>query len=358
MHRSRMVLVPLLAVALTVTSAGVVPADVVAPDRCLECHGNRNVISTGKGYLYIDPQKFAATTHSRIGCSSCHDSVTPRHPADGLRPSRASCKECHAPVVQEYMTGIHADKAVCADCHNPHNARPAEVVSGADMNTQCARCHENARTIKTHSAWLPQAELHIMALPCITCHTGSENYVINLYIQSHRRDKPHHGYTPATFEELAQLAPKGSPVATVIDTNGDGTVSLEELRSFHRGAGNKGMRLWGMMMPEKITHTYQILKNRWDCTFCHTSGPKALQTSYVAIPDKDGRSIRIPVEKGAVLDLLYGTPDFYMMGTSRSLTLSVIGIVIVACGAMVPLFHGTLRFLTRKNRKDTHHDAS
>ena len=111
-------------------------------------------------------------------------------------------------------------------------------------------------------------------------------------------------------------------------------------------------------MPEKITHTYQILKNRWDCTFCHASGPTALQTSYLAIPDKDGRSIRLPVEKGAILDLLYGTPDFYMMGTSRSTVLSIIGLFIVACGAMVPLVHGTLRFLTRKNRKDNHHGAA
>ena len=343
---------------LTVTSAGTVPADVVAQDRCLECHGSRSVISSGKGFLYIDAVKFGETAHSRIGSSSCHDSVTAGHPRDGVRPSRDSCKECHAPVVKEYQAGIHAEKAICSDCHNPHTARPAEVVSGTDMNIQCARCHENARTIRSHSGWLPQAELHITALPCITCHTGSENYVINLYIQAHRRDKPHHGYTPATFDELARLAPAGVPVTRVIDTNGDGRVSLEELRAFHRGAANKGMRLWGMMMPEKITHTYQILKNRWDCTFCHASGPKALQTSYVAIPDREGRSIRLPVDKGAVLDLLYGTPDFYMMGSSRSSLLSIIGLVIVACGAMVPLFHGTLRFLTRKNRKETHHGAA
>ncbi len=357
MHYTRVV-VPIFAVLLTVTSAGLFPADVAAQDRCLECHGSRSVISSAKGYLYIDPRKFAATTHSRIGCSSCHDSVSPRHPADGLRPSRASCKECHLPVVQEYLSGIHAEKAVCSDCHNPHTVRPAEVVSGADMNTQCARCHDNAKTIKSHAAWLPQAELHITALPCITCHTGSEQYVINLYIQTRHGDKPQHGYTPASYDELARLAPVGSPVARVVDANGDGTVSLEELKSFHRNATTRGMRLWGMMMPEKITHTYQILKNRWDCTFCHASGSRALQTSYVAIPDKDGRSIRMPVEKGAVLDLLYGTPDFYMMGTSRSSALSIIGLAIVACGAMVPLFHGTLRFLTRKNRKDTHHGAA
>lgn len=358
MRHSQVKGLPLLVALLVLAPAGLFPATVHAGERCLHCHGNRDVIGTGKGYLYIDPAKFAATTHARIGCTSCHESVSSRHPADGLRPSRASCRECHAPVVQEYQSGIHAEKAACPDCHNPHTARPSEVVSGADMNTQCARCHDTARTIKTHSSWLPQAELHITALPCITCHTGSEQYVINLYLQVPPRDRRLHGHTPATYDDLTRLAPKGAPVATVIDTNGDGKVSLHELRTFHRNAATRGMRLWGMMMPEKITHTYQILKNRWDCTFCHASGPRALQTSYVAIPDRDGRSLRMPVEKGAVLDLLYGTPDFYMMGTSRSTTLSVIGLAIVACGAMVPLVHGTLRFLTRKNRKDPRHGAA
>ncbi len=356
MHQSRVV-VTMLAVLLAVATAGFLPTVVAAGDQCLHCHGSRSVISSGKGYLYIDPRKFAATTHSRIGCSSCHDSVTSRHPGDALRPSRASCKECHLPVVQEYLSGIHAEKAGCPDCHNPHTARPAEVVSGADMNIPCARCHDNARTIKKHALWLPQAQLHITALPCITCHTGSEQYVINLYIQTRHGEKGEHGYIPATHDELASLLPGGgTPLARVIDANGDGIVSLEELRKFHRDAATRGMRLWGMMMPEKITHTYQILKNRWDCTFCHASGSGALQTSYVALPDQEGRSIRVPVEKGAVLDLLYGTPDFYMMGTSRSSTLSIIGLAIVACGAMVPLCHGTLRFLTRKNRKEPHHD--
>lgn len=339
-------------------SAALSRANPVGEERCLGCHGAREVVSAGKGYLYIDPVKFAGTTHASIGCSSCHDSVTARHPDDGQRPTRASCKECHLPVVREYLSGIHAEKAICSDCHNPHTVRPAELVSGSDMNIHCARCHDNARTVKTHSRWLPQAELHITALPCITCHTGSENYVINLYIQTPHRDRPKHGYSPAGYDELLQLVPRGKAVTEVVDADNDGTISLRELRAFHQKAANRGMRLWGMMMPEKITHTYQILKNRWDCTFCHASGPKALQTSYLAIPGKNGEVVRLPVEKGAILDLLYGTPDFYMMGTTRSPVLSAIGLAIVACGAMVPLLHGTLRFLTRKNRKDSCHGES
>jgi hypothetical protein len=60
----------------------------------------------------------------------------------------------------------------------------------------------------------------------------------------------------------------------------------------------------------------------------------------------------VAVEKGAVLDALYGTPDFYMMGSTKSATLNVFGLVIIGCGLIMPLGHGLLRFLTRKNRKE------
>jgi hypothetical protein len=58
------------------------------------------------------------------------------------------------------------------------------------------------------------------------------------------------------------------------------------------------------------------------------------------------------VEKGAILNILYGTPDFYMIGFTRSITLSIIGALIAAAGLMVPIVHGTLRFLTRNRRKE------
>jgi len=137
-----------------------------------------------------------------------------------------------------------------------------------------------------------------------------------------------------------------------IDKNGDSFISLAELREFNHEARGKGMRLWGMMTPEVVTHTYQINEKCWDCSFCHASGPKAMQTSYVAFPDRNGGVTRVAVEKGAILDILYGTPDFYMLGTTRSTALNIVGALIIAGGMMMPIGHGTLRFLTRKNRKE------
>lgn len=144
---------------------------------------------------------------------------------------------------------------------------------------------------------------------------------------------------------------RGENVERLIDTNRDNFISLDELRKFNKSARYKDMRLWGMMMPEVATHSYQILDNRWDCTFCHASGPQAMQTSYVAFPGKNGTYGRMPVEKGAILDILYGTPDFYMLGSTRSAILDIIGAIIVAGGLLVPIIHGTFRLLTMKKRK-------
>ncbi len=49
---------------------------------------------------------------------------------------------------------------------------------------------------------------------------------------------------------------------------------------------------------------------------------------------------------------LYGTPDFYMLGTSSSTALKIVGALIIAGGMMMPIEYVALRFLTRKNRKE------
>ena len=113
-----------------------------------------------------------------------------------------------------------------------------------------------------------------------------------------------------------------------------------------------------MMTPEKITHSFQILDNRRDCTFCHASGPGAMQTSFISLPEKDGTYTQVAVEKGAVLDALYGTPDFYMTGKTRNDGMNKIGLLIIVGGMVMPVGHGFLRFLTRKirNGKEDRHE--
>jgi predicted CXXCH cytochrome family protein len=322
---------------------------------CINCHSQQTVASKSGKNVQIDPIRFAATTHSVIGCVSCHDRVSSGHPGDGSSPAKAACGDCHEPVKAEYSKSLHGTKAGCTDCHDPHAVRLPAFMSSDEINGKCAKCHDTRKTIKSHAKWLPQADLHIDSLLCITCHTGSKDYVITMTIESHptgSREK----FSPAPYEELAKLT-NGRDISRLIDVNGDSIVSLEELRSFNHHLRSQKMRLWGIMTPEVVTHSYQILENRWDCSFCHASGPKALQKSYIAFPDKNGGFSRLTVEKGAILDMLYGTPDFYMLGTTRSTALNIVGAVILLAGLSFPVSHGFFRFLTRKNRKGNDHEA-
>lgn len=323
-----------------------------ATANCLGCHGKNSIVKGEQGsYLYINPDQYAATSHARIGCPSCHASVSRAHPTDGVRPSRASCQECHGDVMAEYGAIKHAQKAGCSDCHDPHAVKSNAASSGVDVNRPCARCHQRATMVSIHSKWLPQTNLHMEALPCIACHTGSKDYVINLYVES--RVGVSGDYWLAPLAELKRVGGKDDP-GRLVDRNGDGRISLEELRDFNLWAKDKGMRINAMMMPKVMTHTFQTLQNRFDCTFCHASGTKGNQESYVCLPQPDGRYSRLTVQRGAVLELIYGTPDFYMMGATRSKALNIIGGLIIVGGMLMPIGHGTLRFLSRKNRQDHH----
>jgi hypothetical protein len=348
MGRKNQLLVLLVSALLSLTGAAAVDA---SENSCLTCHGDKTIMNKGV-HLYIDSAKYASTTHARIGCASCHDTVTRLHPKDGVRPSRAKCQDCHAAVFTEYDRSSHAQYAACTDCHKPHAVKSLIAVSGRDINIQCAKCHENSETVKTHAKWLPQAALHVDALPCITCHTGSTNYAITLFIAKQVSNKPSGDVTLAGFRDVRQLSPGGEKVEAIIDTNGDNFVSLSELKEFNTDSRYRSLSLLGTMMPEVVTHDFRILENRWDCTFCHASGPNAQQTSYLAFPAEDGTYQRIAVEKGAILDILYGTPDFYMTGFTRSKLLSILGALIAVSGLIVPILHGTLRFLTRRRRKE------
>jgi len=314
---------------------------------CQGCHGDRDLVGQD---FYIDQLAFDHTIHAAMGCQGCHESVSTGHPEDGAAPSKAVCLDCHQEIDQQYHQSAHAGNAVCGDCHNPHQARGLNKVSGYDMNRQCAGCHETTEIAQIHDRWLPQAELHIAMLPCISCHTASEDYVIVLNIIQRESNTVAGDFVLSDYGTLQALA-GGQEVQRLIDLNGDDFVSLTELRSFNRNPLNKPLLLKGTLTPKEITHTVEILDNRWDCSFCHVSGPEAMQTSYLALPNADGSYRRIKVERGAVLQALNGTPDFYLIGTTRSASLNIIGLLIILGGCLMPIGHGALRFLTRNNRK-------
>lgn len=318
----------------------------MANEDCLACHNDQDTVGEE---LYVDAARFDHTLHAELGCASCHESVTEEHPDDGATPSKAVCRDCHSEIATEYAASVHAENASCGDCHNPHQARGLDQVSGYDLNQQCATCHDNTEMVQQHASWLPQADLHIGMLPCISCHTASEDYQIVLYIIHKDSDAVFGDFQLSSRSDLQRIA-GDRPPQRLIDLNGDNFISLTELRTFHRNPANESLRLQATLTPSKVTHRVEILDNRYDCSFCHASGPASLQTSFLALPQDDGSYQRMAVERGAVLDALYGTPDFYMMGITRSASLNIIGLLIILGGLIMPLGHGALRFMTRKNR--------
>ena len=316
-------------------------------DDCLGCHNDTEAVGEK---LFVDAEKFSHTVHSELGCLTCHKSVTDEHPDDGAAVSSSACLDCHEEVAAQYAKTAHAENATCRDCHDPHKARGLETVSGHDMNQQCSQCHDTTEVVNMHSEWLPQADLHIAKLPCVTCHTSSEGYKIVLNITQKQAVNPLSSFKVSSYEDLKKIS-GNKEISALIDINKDNFISLAELRTFNLNPAYKTLHLDGTLVPSEASHDLTTLDNRYDCSFCHASGPESMQTSFLALPNPDGSFARVNVEEGAVLDALYGTPNFYMTGSTRSASLNIIGFIIICCGFIMPIGHGTLRFLTRKNRK-------
>lgn len=104
-------------------------------ESCLVCHQKAETV--GERYR-VDAMEYNHTSHARIGCVACHDTMSSGHPADGITSQRSACSQCHADTTREYAQSSHAGKAACGNCHNPHRVKNAQEVSGQQMNRMCA----------------------------------------------------------------------------------------------------------------------------------------------------------------------------------------------------------------------------
>jgi hypothetical protein len=129
---------------------------------CQECHSD--VYETKlSGY------------HRNLSCETCHgpsakhvenpEAVKPPAPRD-----RTFCPVCHAydPARPTGFPQInpesHNPGVPCFSCHNPHDPVPPQVPQ------ECSACHAQIWNTKAVSAHAP--------LPCVTCHTVSEEHKV------------------------------------------------------------------------------------------------------------------------------------------------------------------------------------
>ncbi len=168
---------------------------------CLSCHGRHGIIVTFQNNefieAYVDSEKFKASAHHALACSSCHpDFSEGKHPRRTFR-SKAQyqtkaalvCKRCHRDE-QIKAKSIHAvllseaqkgRAVVCTNCHGSHSIRR---VTGARRFTSeeeyCMKCHgyplqmtfRNGETLPaTVNISMLQNSVH-SKLSCSDCHYG------------------------------------------------------------------------------------------------------------------------------------------------------------------------------------------
>lgn len=325
------------------------PAAGMETEECLFCHTLQDYV--GESGL-INAQAFKDTDHAMIGCEGCHVQVPKEHP-DGKMPEPVSCKNCHQQIHKEYAASDHFNYAACQDCHNPHQALPLVALSGKQMNKQCQQCHVYEDTVAKHEDWVPETRLHLDVVPCITCHNSSDQFAVNLYVAKPKQGSPYRNLVLMGHDEIKALSGQDQ-VAKAVDLDANGQISMAELNDFYDKHSDDAVRMWPMMTPESVSHDFWAPDNRWNCTFCHAAGPESMENSFVALPQEDGTYQRIPLEHEATLDAVFGVPNFYMVGATRSRTLNLIGLIIILGGFAMPVGHGTLRFLTRHNRRKGH----
>jgi hypothetical protein len=315
---------------------------------CLACHKNKELVGAAN---QINPKAFQHTTHAQLGCKTCHNTVSDNHPKDGKIARTTTCSDCHADIASQYSISKHSLSVTdCSACHNPHTVHKPGEVYALELNKTCTTCHNQNRITASHAQWLPQTNLHLGSISCITCHTKSDGYVLSVYVSRRDQKGTGSGTTVADYSYLKKKS-GSEDITNLVDRNMDGYISIEELRNFNTNPVHKDLYLKAILTPSTTTHAFQISDKSWNCTSCHAAGPDAAQVSHLVLPKQDGTFQKMDIEKGASIAALNVIPDFYMMGSSRNKLLNMLGGVVLAGGLVMPAGHGFIRFLTRKNRK-------
>jgi hypothetical protein len=136
------------------------------PATCLSCHGNTSMVrdaalaeKSGAPSSFTDSIHGSALQKTGLSvapnCASCHGAhriLPPSDPESGIARTRvpATCGSCHAKILTEFDTGVHAEalhkgnpKApVCIDCHSAHAVKTAETTSWkVGVIRECGTCH-------------------------------------------------------------------------------------------------------------------------------------------------------------------------------------------------------------------------
>ncbi len=129
----------------------------VANKECMRCHGDPNLAverDARKVSLYIDEERYNASTHANTACAQCHTEVSSalKRPCAAIK-NPVDCSVCHAAVVQDYRESSHGRLAAkgdpaaptCETCHDPHatlsHRLPTSPTFARNVPELCGQCH-------------------------------------------------------------------------------------------------------------------------------------------------------------------------------------------------------------------------
>ncbi len=330
-------------------------------EACFECHGKPEILSMspeernqmvipsekkeelprGLSSLYIDPKRFASSSHGGFNCLDCHNDISDvPHPQ---KLGRVDCSLCHKEVAEAYESSGHP--ALCYQCHDPHYVKPTLQVQVKDRNLPCLNCHEKKELL---SKGYPHCK-HILGekVSCTACHNAEGESRIFLFVKG-------------------QTA-KGKKV----DINGDGFVSYEEFKSYLSKLKKEGakVKIEAELLPLNVSHNYAVKEEAKDCLTCHS--PRLLtKRPILLLSDEES-----PLEADpSILTRLF---NFYPIGSDRFTLLNlkdlinekepekfesvlfkigwrwldILGYIFLIGAILFVGLHGILRILTIKWRK-------
>ena len=195
----------ILLFVLTLIAGRAASADqTLLPDesrRCLDCHAKPGIIKFFQNneslMAYIDADKFQASVHHSLTCSSCHaDFSAGQHPLREFKSkaqyqirSSLVCRRCHTDeqikrrsvhrgLLREEKTG---KPLVCTNCHGSHTITQLSGKGSFTNEEQyCLKCHDHAVTMHfKNGETLPlkvdplvlKTSVH-GKLSCSDCHFG------------------------------------------------------------------------------------------------------------------------------------------------------------------------------------------
>ena len=162
-------------------------AEMITNDKCLECHGDKDLTKElpggGERSMFTDEAILKRSVHAKLRCAECHPGVGEEHPDDGKAVPPVACAGCHETQSHSFGASVHGlarehgdpKAASCSACHGTHEVLPRNaeksMIHGRNLLKTCGECHPAAAAdvgASVHGKAMAKGEVD--AASCLDCH--------------------------------------------------------------------------------------------------------------------------------------------------------------------------------------------